>query len=474
MPKLSFCSPPPLAITKQDRDFADRTARYVCDFYESLGVRGSKPQTNQWTVISAFLSYKRPSSHELQGNLRILTFALGNKCVAAPSEREKQVVDMHAEILARRELELLLLDGIKVLESGHQLRYSSADSDSSAYETLESLVSSDAELFLYSSHMPCGSASNAAHLDRLDKEDTILRAIVEGGDGRVHDRPNSTFRHDRVVGSIPPLSKKPSRADARPTTCYSCSDKLSRYQILGMEGGRLARVFEEWNWTPLRLYGIIVGEDFHDGLGLKALFGGTIGADYRQEPSTSYSRTIHGASEVFAEQTEAVCARFHFTLRETVTKFRIYPTNHVFKYSRQAVIQSQSDLQRQAETARVLFESFSSSEQARIRSLPLAMIRELLVPTLSVQSFPLGVHWRDGQTVEILNSSGVLNGTCRDKQTGNLKQSSLSRVCRERMKEAFRLARGSASKGGQGRISVLKSMEHSGPWKDWHDNKSDM
>ena len=104
MPRPIQESPPPLRISIDDADFADRTARYVCDYFISLQVRGGRPQASQWTILAAFLAYTPPETDDTAGTVKILTFGLGNKCVSIPVQREQQVVDMHAEILARREL----------------------------------------------------------------------------------------------------------------------------------------------------------------------------------------------------------------------------------------------------------------------------------------------------------------------------------------------------------------------------------
>jgi len=464
-PKPIHHSPSALAIHTEDGDFADKTARYVCEFYQSLRTRGGTPQSNQWTVLAAFLLYTKPLESEAQGSLSILTIATGNKCVAVPTERDKQVVDMHAEILARRELELLLLDGITVRDMDPNQDSPLSLSERFAHDALQSLISSRAVLYMYSSHMPCGFASDAAHLDRLDREDEVLKQVI-WGDGDAPDRKNSNFRSDRA-NPVPQPTKKPSRADAEPTSAYSCSDKLSRYQVLGLQGGRLGRIFEEHQWPFIRLAGIIVGEDFLVGKGLQAMYGGTVQKSTTDVTSgQSYSRMVDGISEVFEGHAKSsLLRRFHHDLLQTTANFRIFGTNHAFSHSREAIQAQHGTNISPTEQARHAFDKLALLEQSRVRCLPLAMARDLVMLTSPAQSFPISTHWRAGQDVQVLNPSGILNG---HRVTKPITSNSTSRVCRARMTETCRLISDPPDKGGETWKRVSEMMESRGPWKDWH------
>lgn len=471
MPNPVIGAPQPLRISVDDADFADRTAQYVCDFFTSLQIRGGRPQPNQWTILAAFLSYTGPQADDTAGTLEILTFGLGNKCVSNPLRREQQVVDMHAEVLARRELEALLLEGVGALRTTEESDASYNQRSAFAAQTLLNLGSRRSDLYLYTSHVPCGSASNAAHLERLDKEDELMKRVLDHGSSDSEVRGESSFRADREL-EIPPLTKKPSRGDAIPTSCYSCSDKLSRYQVLGLQGGRLSSCFEENGWPPLRMSGLIVGEDFSDGRGLRMLFGGTIVTD--TEIPRSYSRMTDGICEVFAEQCDSATALFRDTLDGVVRDFRIFRTNWIFAYSRSRVTALACDRAGLAQDAATIFQGLSEVERARLRTLPLPIVRDTLVPQPPVSTFPLSCSWRVGQCVEILGPAGVLNGSKRSKTTGDFEKT--SRLCRKRLQEPYDeiiIPGDGAAAYGKGKGSpmwrlVSSRMEARGPWKDWH------
>lgn len=50
------------------------------------------------------------------------------------------------------------------------------------------------------------------------------------------------------------LRTKPGRADAPPTMCMSCSDKIASWNILGLQGSLLSELLE-----PIYISGIILG-----------------------------------------------------------------------------------------------------------------------------------------------------------------------------------------------------------------------
>lgn len=481
MAKISYEAHPPLSISIHDPEFANKVARHVASVFSSLDARAARPQPRQWTVLAAFLLYNEPKDTLTDSSLSILSLSTGLKCVAQPMFRDEQVIDMHAEVLARRELELLLVQGLSTRKKKSMEVRSDELSKAEifALHALEDLVSDRGQLLLYSSHVPCGSASNAAHLARMDQEDHLIRQVL--GSGSMETSSNaqiiSTFRQDRM-GEEPPLTKKPSRADAPPSKSYSCSDKLSRYQVLGFQGGRLSHDFERLGWPPLRLSGFIVGEDCQDGHNLQVLFGGTVAdhcaSNVARQPS--YSRVTLGLQDITKGETDVDGLRYITTLNAKTLDFVIYPTTYAFPHSRRAV------MEKLGATNLLAIDSLTEETRDKLRTLPPALAREQLIAQPKIVPFPISCSWRPGQPVNILDPAGRPNGVARNKRCDN-EAKCRSRVCRKNMREAYlkysdlnpssqELATNeeivSSGKGGPGWRIVSEWMEQRGPWKGWH------
>jgi hypothetical protein len=459
-------APAPLTITPQHPDFPDEVARYVCAFYESLSVRSARPQAHQWTVIAAFLIC-------LKGQLKLISLGTGIKCVSNPVDRDTQVVDAHAEILARRELEAFLIDGARAMfQEADQL----TDDELVLKETMIDLVVRGADLYLYTSHAPCGPASFDAQTDRLNQEDSIIRSIlgIHCDTDANHNNP-SKVRSERAQSILVSLFKKPSRGDAIPTTSYSCSDKLSRYQMLGLQGGRMSTVFEACGWAPLRMSGIIVGEEWGKGRGIARIFGGQIVTDSALYKADTPSRMVDGAEETFENRTDLVALRYYHAVQAKTNAFKSFHSGYKFRHSRSsamAVVNGQ-----RVRSINEIALSISDTERERLQQLPLALARETIFPPPAIAPFPISSSWRIAMNVEVLNPLGRLHGIGKNKTTGSFDARSYSRLCRHCMREAWKnmldtidhsIPIPDTEKGGQAWNLVNGWMEERGPWRMWH------
>lgn len=418
------------------------------------------------------------------------------------SERDALVVDMHAEVLARREVECLLLWEMRVLVARF-LRGASMTGDNDEIEIdgtepilLELIVSSPEtinnstqgegetqkpyfrmkkgiNLMLYTSHAPCGAASDAAHVRRLDAEDTLIREMLAGlnmsvgtiaheiekSGNHYQQAPPSTraeqaisaFRRGKSHG-IPPVVKKPSRADAPPTEAYSCTDKLSRAQWLGFQGGRLARFME----APVRMRELVVGEDFEEEC-LERIFG---------RSGERYSR-VREVVAVLEGRDGGGRAWLEGLIQDEPCQ--ILQTGRRFRYGREAATQGQA-------TPRIP----ADVDLEEIRHMPLPLLRDvLLLPSTGPVPFPVALAWHAYSIPQALGPNGRLSGVTRDKKTKLYGENSVARVARGRMWDAFedflgdyKVAFGSLGderrKGGPGWRDACEWMEERGPFARWH------
>ena len=533
------------------------------------------------------------TTHGKWANMKICSLASGVKCLGAtdldaqtsvlstesssgsilPSswtERDSLVIDMHAEILARRELECLLMREMRVLLKRERLERLTADQDahggvtndvegdhhrnssideSTAEQEREEeeanvepfllelvypswlppsvpianichqppesptisarpffRLKSSVKLYLYTSHAPCGAASDAAHLRRLDTEDEAIYRLLSQSDimgstakepiahSRVSETESQSMSPFRLSKSleVPPICKKPSRADAPPTTAFSCSDKLGRYQWLGFQGGRLSKMFESveqirsgsqneqenhqscnqqyYVGYPLRLCGLVTGEDYESTC-LHKIFGNTVASD---DDGFSYSRIRNGLQEVLAQQGESSGKCWLQGLIDNECK--ISEATLLFPFGR-AAISNSSD---KSALPRIP----ADADITKLRTLPIPLLRDILLPTSLSSSTPFSValSYHAFSMPQALGPNGRLSGVIRDKRTKRWGDNSVARVARGRMSDAFeqllkdyeacfdKLWGGDAasSKGGKGWNEAAQWMEERGPYAGWH------
>ncbi|KAJ9120999.1 hypothetical protein QFC24_004979 [Naganishia onofrii] len=488
------------------------------------------------------------------------------------TERESVVVDMHAEILARRELECLLMREMRVLLKRERLKHSCAEQEvgsgvadklnggqehrnsSTNGPTIEQegeeeadiepillelasppwsqhpssastsaqppsiprlnemtrscfRLKSSVQLYLYTSHAPCGAASDAAHIRRLDAEDqsiyqllsrfntidlTIEASSLHGQAEETDVQPISSFRQSKSL-RVPPICKKPSRADAPPTTAFSCTDKLGRYQWLGFQGGRLSKMFEsaepvqlenhrerhnpqaydEQSYVgyPIRLYGLVVGEDYESTC-LRKIFGNAAGSDTDE---ATYSRIRDGVPEVLAHcgKTSGRQWLSGLTMKDDC---RISKSSLIFPYGRAVTSESSESFAMPTVPA--------DADISKLRTLPLPLLRDILLPASALSSTPFSValSYHAFSIPQALGPNGRLSGVIRDKRTKHWGDNSVARVARGRMWDAYqrlvedheecfgKLEDGGIVrlKGGKGWREAAQWMEERGPYAGWH------
>ena len=168
---------------------ADLVARAVLEKYEDLDVRD-----DDWNVVAGLVL-------EESTGLTVLSVATGCKCVGGVVENRSIVRDAHAEVLARRALRRALMEDRSLVQRIHEGR-----------------------LHLYTSSPPCGDAAIFA---KDDGTTAFTGAKL----------PDWRREQDQVLGAT---RLKPARSDAtKRSLCLSCTDKLCKWAVTGLEGALL-------------------------------------------------------------------------------------------------------------------------------------------------------------------------------------------------------------------------------------------
>ncbi|KFB40216.1 AGAP000185-PA-like protein [Anopheles sinensis] len=201
---------------------------------------------------------------------RVISLATGTKCVSGEhmSVTGSVINDSHAEIIARRglmdffysQLDLLCQQQQSPESAPVSIIFNKPSNDSSLYTLKEGIY-----FHLYINTAPCGDARvfSPHENDSMDvdkhpnrKARGQLRTKVESGEGTIPVKSSDGIQTwDGVLQGQRLLT-------------MSCSDKISRWNVLGLQGSMLASVIE-----PIYLHSIVLGSLLHPAHMYRAICG---------------------------------------------------------------------------------------------------------------------------------------------------------------------------------------------------------
>lgn len=274
--------------------FTDCVAKTSHNVYQSLPKTG-KPQVNEWTLLASILQMcgEKIEGHD-HPNLTVVALGTGTKCIGRGKMSNKGDIlnDSHAEIIARRAFLRYLYHNIKLAQRHDESSIFSPSLKDGLFKLKPGI-----SFHFYTSHPPCGDASIFPKLDE-DQDNSFaqnlfvgdiipreyLHGVEKGSFKRCYDEEGTDLEGDAILlkkmktdihrtgaKCLPTESKqdpklpgsdfhvvgavrtKPGRGD--PTLSVSCSDKLMRWNIVGIQGALLSRLLEE----PIYMKSITVG-----------------------------------------------------------------------------------------------------------------------------------------------------------------------------------------------------------------------
>ena len=261
------------AAEEGDVTFTNQVAQQCHGLYDQLCRNALYPQSSA-DVIAAVIQLCTDT-----GDAQIVAMGSGSKCINGHnlSDNGTAVQDCHAEVVARRAFMRYLYS-----QARSTLRQSGADE--SIFEEPEHgklKVKSSILFLLYISKPPCGDATQFTRADtggrrdptkdgacqpywnptsRKERKMGVLRKKLESGEGGVvlssHTGVQSWAKL-KYSGSV--LSS--ASPDERLAT-MSCSDKILKWNTLGLQGALLSRIME-----PVYLSAVVIGDGelFHHG-----------------------------------------------------------------------------------------------------------------------------------------------------------------------------------------------------------------
>ncbi|KAL7574893.1 hypothetical protein ACA910_010724 [Epithemia clementina (nom. ined.)] len=243
-----------------------------------LPARG-KPSTSEnrkeWTVFAAVVATSGSPSE----NCWVVSSATGTKCMAVRSDHWESsclIHDSHAEVLARRGLMRVLW---KEVQAALCSKTSCDQTDSMLLERTRDdpsvfALKNGVELHMFISDSPCGDASIYQVDSTGNTDDTRLctaqftgaKLVVSNDSTELdikqqlkHIKDSLVAREidQQMLGKLRTKSGRSNLESQRRSTSMSCSDKLVRWGVLGLQGSSLNSVIP----TAIRLRSCVVGRD---------------------------------------------------------------------------------------------------------------------------------------------------------------------------------------------------------------------
>ncbi|CAG9856206.1 unnamed protein product [Phyllotreta striolata] len=229
--------------SREHRQLADAIGRLINDKFSSL-MADDVPHMRR-KVISGIVMTRNSDISTAQ----VICVTTGTKCISGEyiSMTGATLNDMHAEILSRRCLLLYFYDQLDVLNSPepHRSIFERNYSDGRRFK-----LKDDVEFHLFINTAPCGDArifsphednnSVDKHPSRLSRGQ--LRTKIESGEGTI------------PVKNVSRIQTWDGILQGERLLTMSCSDKICRWNVLGLQGALLSYFLD-----PIYLKTIVLG-----------------------------------------------------------------------------------------------------------------------------------------------------------------------------------------------------------------------
>lgn len=247
-------------------ELADRVSELCLSFYHKLPNAKRLLKDTEWTIYSAVVM-------ERDSRLEVVSCGTGTKCIGSLqlSENGDILNDSHAEVVCRRAFLRYLMAQVRATRSQGGQSIFKYDDNGKRFKMDEGV-----RFHMFTTSTPCGDASIYSTNDNQDDEPEAKKA-------KVSELPNGFTGakllffedvEDVMAQTEGKLRIKPGKGDR--TMSLSCSDKLARWSMMGLQGCMLSSILE-----PIYLSSVVLadGTPFNQTAMERALFARFTDAD---------------------------------------------------------------------------------------------------------------------------------------------------------------------------------------------------
>lgn len=240
-------------------DHANRVSELCLSFYHKLPNVKRLLKDSEWTIYSAI-------AMEHEKRLEVVSCGTGTKCIGSMMLSEKGDIlnDSHAEVICRRAFLRFLLSQVRAA-----MPNDGAQSIFQYDENMKKFKMRDGIKFhLFTTSTPCGDASIYTTNDNQDEPEAKRMKVSDLPDGFTGAKLLFFEDVEDVMAQTEgKIRIKPGKGDR--TTSLSCSDKLARWNMMGIQGCMMSSILD-----PIYLSSVILadGTPFNQTAMERALF----------------------------------------------------------------------------------------------------------------------------------------------------------------------------------------------------------
>lgn len=226
-------------------ELANKISELCLSFYSSKLPNAKRLlKDTEWTIYSAIVM-------ECESSLEVVSCGTGTKCIGSMmlSENGDILNDSHAEVICRRAFLRFLMSQVRVSKSPDGQSIFTFDDKSNSFK-----IKTDVKFHMFTTSSPCGDASIYSTNDNQDEPETKKVKMSDLPDGFTGAKLLFFEDVEDVMAQTEgKIRIKPGKGDR--TMSLSCSDKIARWNMLGLQGCMLSSIMD-----PIYLSSVILAD----------------------------------------------------------------------------------------------------------------------------------------------------------------------------------------------------------------------